>query len=202
LLLAFSVSLAVGRFEERRRLVLEEADAISSTANFTLALPQQFQEPILNLLHEYVTVRIGLGVPFDPIKFDRDVARSVEIQTGLWSEAMKIVAIRDTPSTNRFVNSLSQMNTLHERRVTSLRYHVPGVVTAILVGIAMIAMGFTGFHGGTSSGGRHVVVILMALMVAVVLMLIVDLDRPVRGFILVSAQPLLDAAQSMPSAGR
>ena len=112
---------------------------------------------------------------------------------------MKVIAVRDTPSTNRFVNALSQMNTLHERRLTSLRYHVPGVVTAILVGIAM---GFTGFHGGTSSGGRHVVVTLMALMVAVVLMLIVDLDRPVRGFILVSAQPLLDAAQSMPSAGR
>jgi len=147
-------------------------------------------------------VRIVLGIPYDPIKLDRDVTRSVEIEAALWNEATKVVAIRDTPSTNRFVNSLSQMNTLHERRVTALRYHVPGVVTAILVGIAMIAMGFTGFHGDTSSGGRHVVVTLMALMVAVVLMLIVDLDRPARGMILVPAPPLLDAAQSMPAANR
>ncbi len=95
----------------------------------------------------------------------------------LWNEAMKVVAVRNTPSTNRFINSLNQMNSLHERRVTAMQYHVPGVVTAILVGIAMIAMGFSGFHAGTNSGGRHVVVTLMALMVAIVLMLIVDLDR-------------------------
>jgi len=67
-------------------------------------------------------------------------------------------------------------------------------------GIAMTAMGFSGFHAGTSSGGRHVVVTLMALMVAIVLMLIVDLDRPARGMIRVSTQPLLDAAQNMPTA--
>ena len=40
----------------------------------------------------------------------------------------------------------------------------------------------------------------MALMVAIVLMLIVDLDRPARGMIRVSVQPLLDAAQTMPTA--
>lgn len=200
LLLAFSVSLSVGRFDDRRRLVLDEADAISSTANFALALPQQSQAVILPLLHEYVTLRSNLGIPYDPIKFDRDVARSVEIETALWTEATKIVAISDTPRTNRFINSLNQMNSLHERRVTALRYHVPGVVTAILVGIAMVAMGFSGFHAGTSSGGRHVVVILMGMMVSIVLMLIVDLDRPARGMIRVSVQPLLDAAQTMPTA--
>jgi hypothetical protein len=202
LLLAFSVSLSVGRFDDRRRHVLEEADAISSTANFALMLPQQSQAAILPLLHEYVTVRIGLGIPYDPIKFDRDVARSVEIETALWTEAIKVVAISDTPRTNRFVNALNQMSSLHERRVTALRYHVPGIVTAILVGIAMTAMGFSGFHAGTSSGGRHVVVTLMALMVAIVLMLIVDLDRPARGMIRVSTQPLLDAAQNMPTVNR
>src|SRR6516164_5335414 len=60
LLLAFSVSISVGRFDERRHIVLDEADAIRSTANFALALPQQSQDTILNLLHEYITVRIGL----------------------------------------------------------------------------------------------------------------------------------------------
>ncbi len=59
LLLAFSVSLSVGQFDERRRIVLDEADAISSTANIALALPQQPQDTIFSLLHEYITVRIG-----------------------------------------------------------------------------------------------------------------------------------------------
>jgi len=54
LLLAFSVSLAVGRFEERRRLVLEEAEAISSTANFALSaptVPGHHPQPLTRLHH-------------------------------------------------------------------------------------------------------------------------------------------------------
>ena len=47
LLLAFSFSLALSRYEARRLLVLEEANAIGSTANFALMLPDPAQKPIL-----------------------------------------------------------------------------------------------------------------------------------------------------------
>jgi hypothetical protein len=39
----------------------------------------------------------------------------------------------------------------------------------------------------------------MSLTIAVVIMLVVDLDRPERGLILVPAQPLIDAQQGIPS---
>jgi hypothetical protein len=199
LLLAFSVSLAVGRFDARRNNVLEEAIAISSAADHALAIPQPHQSNVLALLRDYVTVRIGLGVPYDPVKFDRDVARSQELRAKLWNEAMQVVAIRDSPSTNRFVNALSQVSIIHERRVSALRFHVPGMVTAVLVLIAMVALGFSGYHAGTTTGGRHIVVVLMAVMVTIVMMLVIDLDRPVRGMITVSVQPLIDTQQTMPS---
>jgi hypothetical protein len=76
LLLAFSLSHALSRYETRRALILDEANAIESSANFTSALPKQAQAPILNLLREYVAVRVGLGRPYDPAKLDRDVAKS------------------------------------------------------------------------------------------------------------------------------
>lgn len=68
LLLAFSFSIAISRYEARRNWVLEEANAISSTVNFALMLPQPAQKPIIDLLREYTEVRIGLGIPFDPGK--------------------------------------------------------------------------------------------------------------------------------------
>ena len=61
LLLGFSFSLALSRFDARRNLVLEEANAIGSTANFALMLPPSAQGPILSLLHEYATIRMTLG---------------------------------------------------------------------------------------------------------------------------------------------
>ena len=57
LLLAFSFSLSLSRYDERRSQLLEEANAIGSTANFALMLPQPAREPILSLLRDYTAVR-------------------------------------------------------------------------------------------------------------------------------------------------
>ena len=84
LLLAFSFSLALSRYEARRLLVLEEANAIGSTANFALMLPDPAQKPILGMLRDYAAVRTGLGMSYDPEKFQRDVRRSLELQARLW----------------------------------------------------------------------------------------------------------------------
>jgi hypothetical protein len=50
---SFSFAMAESRYEKRHDLVLEEANAISSAANFALMLPEAAQEPILKLLREY-----------------------------------------------------------------------------------------------------------------------------------------------------
>lgn len=198
LLLAFSFSLALSRYDVRRTMVLEEANAIGSTANFALMLPEPAQGPILSLLREYAAMRIGLGVSFDPSKLERDIARSLDLQTRLWQQAVAVTAAapQSLPA-YRFVASLNEMNNLHERRLTALRYHVPGAVMFMLIGVAMMAMGFTGYHAGVTESRRPVATLIMSLTVAVVIMLVVDLDRPARGLIQVPVQALVDAAQGI-----
>jgi hypothetical protein len=199
LLLGFSFSLALSRYEVRRSLVLEEANAIGSTANFALMLPQPGQAPILSLLRDYTAVRIGLGVSFDPSKLARDVAQSVDLQTRLWQQAVTVTAAapQSLPA-YRFVASLNEMNNIHERRLTALRYHVPGEVTLMLIAVAMVAMGFTGYHSGVSGSRRPTATLIMSLTISVVIMLVVDLDRPARGLVQVPVQPLTDALQGIP----
>ena len=199
LLLAFSFSLSLSRYDERRSQLLEEANAIGSTANFALMLPQPAREPILSLLRDYTAVRIGLGIPFDPAKFQRDVARSLELQTRLWQQAVAVTA--EAPQSlpvYRFVGSLNGMNNIHERRLTSLRYHVPGAVMYMLIGVSMVAMGFTGYNAGLTGSRRRIAMLIMSLTVAGVIMLVVDLDQPARGLIQVPVDPLVEAAQSIP----
>ena len=74
--------MAESRYDSRRNVVLEEANAIGSTANFALMLPQASQQPILSLLRDYAAVRIAFGVPFDPAKLQQDIARSLDLQPG------------------------------------------------------------------------------------------------------------------------
>ena len=199
LLLAFSFSLSLSRYDARRSQVLEEANAIGSTANFALMLPEPAREPILGLLRDYTAVRIGLGIPFDPAKFQRDVARSLELQTRLWQQAVAVTAqAPQSLAVYRFVGSLNEMNNIHERRLTALRNHVPVAVMFMLTGTAMVAMGFTGFNAGVVGARRHLTTFIMAVTVALLIMLIVDLDRPYRGLIQVPVQALVDTAQSIP----
>ena len=84
LLLAFTLSHALSRYEDRRSLVVDEANAAGSTAHFASMLPTQARGPILSLLREYVAVRIGLGVPYDPAKLQRDIERSMDLLKQLW----------------------------------------------------------------------------------------------------------------------
>jgi hypothetical protein len=199
LLLGFSFSLALSRYDARRGWALEEANAISSTANFALMLPKQAQRPILSLLRQYALIRRDLGIPYDPFKMNADIARSVEIQNTLWQQATQL-SDDDTRSLaiNRFINSLNEMNNVHERRLTALRYHVPYAVTFILMGVSMLVIGFTGYHVGITGARRHGSLLMMTLMVTAVIMLIVDLDRPARGLIQVPVTALEDALQGMP----
>jgi hypothetical protein len=62
----------------------------------------------------------------------------------------------------------------------------------------MVAMGFTGYHAGVVGARRRIINLIMSITVAVLIMLVVDLDRPSRGLIIVPVQPLIDAAQSIP----
>lgn len=87
LLLAFTFSIALARYDLRRSMVLEEANAIGSTANFTMMLPQPQQHTVLGLLRTYTDLRVGLGRLFEPASLDRDIARSVELQGQLWQQA-------------------------------------------------------------------------------------------------------------------
>jgi hypothetical protein len=197
LLLAFSFSLALSRYDARRTMVLEEANAIGSTANFALMLPEPAQRPILDLLREYSRVRIDLGLPAEASRFQQNIGRSLDLQTKLWNQAISVTAASpESLPAYRFVASLNEVNNIHERRLVALRYHVPGEVMFMLIGVAMVAMLFTGYYVGVA-GDRRVGAIIMSVMVGIILMLVIDLDRPTSGLIEVPVQPLVDAAKGM-----
>jgi hypothetical protein len=199
LLIAFSFSMAESRYDKRRDLVLEEANAISSTANFALMLPEQAQEPILKLLREYAAVRVALGVGVDPPKVEQDIVRSLDLQVRLWRLAEVVTAANpQSLAAYRFVGSLNEMNNIHERRVTALRNRVPIAVMFMLVGMAMVAMAFTGYNEGVSGVRRRLTNLILSITVTLLILLIVDLDRPYRGSIQVPAQALVDAVQGIP----
>jgi hypothetical protein len=163
-------------------------------------LSEASQRPLVALLRDYTAVRIGLGMSEYPAKLAHNVARSAELQNQLWQQAVAVTA--EAPQSlpaYRFIASLNDINNFHESRLTALRYHVPSAVMFLLVLVAMVATGFTGYYAGARGTHGRVATLIMSLAIAVVIMLMVDLDRPERGLIRVPVQPLIDAQQGIPS---
>jgi hypothetical protein len=77
-------------------------------------------------------------------------------------------------------------------RVTADRNHVHEAALLLLYGIATVAMGFAGYTSALAGTRNRVPVTIMALTIVTVITLVMDLDRPRRGFVTVSQQPMVD----------
>ena len=199
LLIAFTYSMALARYDQRRALVLQEANAIGSTANFALMLPQADQPPIMDMLRQYTKLRLDLGVPYDDAKMKGDIVQSNALLGRLWQSAVAgTAAAPQSLPLYRYVASLNQTNNIAEARITALRNHVPVEILMMLSGTALIAMGFVGYAAGVAGVNRQVPMVIMSALLAFLIVVTQDLARPDRGAIEVSTQALQDALAAIP----
>ncbi|MFL6301928.1 MAG: hypothetical protein ACJ8F3_11755 [Xanthobacteraceae bacterium] len=201
LMLAFTFSMALTRFEARRDALLNEANAIGTTALRARLLPDPHRSETLKLLREYVDIRLDI-VRQDTSLAERIaiVDRSNALQEALWQQA-KAIASKDSglvPS-GLFIASLNEMIDDQGKRLSALRNQVPNIVLITLFAIAAVAGGFAGYASAVDAQRTRLPVLVMGLLIAIVIFLIVDLDRPSTGFIKNNQQPMLDLAASIAS---
>jgi hypothetical protein len=150
----------------------------------------------LGLLREYVAVRIGLGRPYDPAKLERNIDKSRQLLAQLWQQAVAVSEPQSLPA-HRFVNSLDEMTKIQERHLISRQYGVPSAILFMMLGVAIVAMGFTGYQSGLTKSRLRAATLIAAVTIALVIVLVVDLDQPARGLIRVPVQALVDVAKEM-----
>jgi len=125
-ILAFTFGLAASRFDARRQVMLDEANAIGTTYLRAGMLLEQGKQ-IRALLREYVDARL------DTVKSGNvaeGISRSENIQKQVWSEA-KTVGTKNPNSivAGLFVQSLNEMIDLHAKRVQAgVRSRIPGTI--------------------------------------------------------------------------
>jgi hypothetical protein len=199
LMVGFTFAMALSRFEGRREAVLNEANAIGTTALRARLLPPPHRAETLKLLKEYVKIRIDITErPLSLETMNAAIVRSNEIHEALWQQ-VKAVSTKDTGMvpTGLFIQALNEMIDDHEKRLTAARNRVPNVVLLALYGLAAVASGFTGYASGIEARRSRLPVYITGMVLCAVILLIQDLDRPGAGFITISQQPMIDTAASI-----
>ena len=194
-MLAFTFGMASSRFDTRKQLVLDEANAIGTTYLRAALLPERRDE-IRALLRSYVDTRL------EAVRSGRvadEILRSEGIQGELWSAATTLGQQHpDSIVVGLFVQSLNEVIDLHAKRVTAgLRNRIPGAIWVTLLTIAVLSLAAMGYHVGLVGTIRPLTAIVVAVTFSSVISLIADLDRPQEGTLTVSQQALVDVRQSM-----
>jgi len=194
LLLAFTMSMAVTRFETRKQLVLEHANAIGTSYLRTKLLPASDGAEIADRLRDYVDVCLNLvaaGEDHEKRQALRGLAERLQHQ--FWGRASAYGQKDPNPvRAGLLLQSLNQVIDLEAARWMAFHNHVPSAVIYLNAIVALLTMTLVGYAFGID-GVHHVFsMYLLGVAITVVLAVVVDLDRPSRGFIHVSQQPIID----------
>jgi hypothetical protein len=192
LLLGFSFSMALGRYDARRGTFLREANAINTAFLRTQLLDRKTQSAVRADLRPYVAARLAFARA-DAAPQQRAIAdaSSAALAGDMWNLAVT-AARRDPRSTMLplFVAAVNDVIDLSFEERAVLTNHIPDVVIIWLLLIALVASVMMGYGFGREGRRALVVKGVFAAMVALVFGLVLDLDRPQRGIIRVNLAPM------------
>ena len=199
-ILAFTFGIVTDRYDARKALVRDEANAIRTAYLRSDFLPEPDRGAAAELLREYVDLRLAAVKSRDLDQVHGALIESDRIQHKLWDMAVAN-ARKDMNSdvAALYIESLNEVIGVHALRVAvGLQARLPAgiwLVLYILVILGMIGIGYQAAIAGSTR--RSWATPILAVSFSLVIALIASLDRPQSSFITVSQQPLENLRASM-----
>jgi hypothetical protein len=190
-----------GRLDARRQLSVQEANAIGTAYLRVDLLPEASQPPIRKLFREYLESRLKVKAYLsDDAALEKQLAHSADLQQVIWSNV--VTEAQKDPSGNAarlLLPALNEMIDVTTSRYIAMHTHLPTLVFALLVGVALLSSLLAG-HAMAKRGRRSWLhMLLYAGIVALTLYVVLDLENPRVGLIRLDAadKAMTDLLQSI-----
>ena len=198
-ILAFSFGSVTSRYDDRKQLLLKEANAIGTAFLRADLLTEPDRSEMRRVLFDYVTLRVDLSRRDSLEEIQLGIEKSEEMQRTLWSRAAAIARMQQTPISALVLQSLNEVIDLHgERLIVVLHHRMPHFFWYALYGLTVLTMIVSGYDAGLK-GGRRSITTLVAptLAFSTILLLIIALDRPLHGLSTVNQAAMINLQQDM-----
>lgn len=181
LLVAFTFSGAASRFDARRQLIVEEANAIG-TAYLRLDLLSASAQPALReSFRRYVDSRIEVYRKLPDVAAAKVVlARSTELQREIWRQAIAAYESGGPqPATMLLLPSLNAMIDITTTRTMATELHPPTIIFAMFFGLGLASSLLAGYGmaGGRTRSWIHMIGFAATMSLAVYVILDVEFPR-------------------------
>ncbi|QIZ81842.1 hypothetical protein [Thalassovita gelatinovora] len=199
LLLGFTFSLSLGRYDQRSIEVVNEANAIGTAWLRTDLVADARRDDAKTLLHQYGLIRLETSQISAANDDERDklIAKAEALFDSLWRLASTEAREISNPVTMGFASSLNDMIDALSARDAAVNRHVPELVLFLLFGTFILLGAVVGYSSAISNIRPGVPVYAMMILIVILVFLIIDLDRPRRGLIEVDQSKLLSTVAAM-----
>lgn len=195
LLLGFTFSMALSRFEYRKQMVVQESNAIGTAALRSQFLPTSCDVEVSELFRRYVGIRLESVLQTEQSSSEREQLdiEARQIQRRLWQIASEAAESdpRSVPL-GLFTQALNQMIDIKTQRDIAVANHVPESVLFFLLGFAIVAAVVLGYGNGLAGTRNTSLMVAYFVIVVLVVMLIIDLDHPQHGLARTSQTSMIE----------
>jgi hypothetical protein len=198
-ILAFTFGIVSDRYDTRKALVREEANAIRTAYARADFLPEPSRDASKTLFGDYIQIIISAVDPDNPDHLPELITDARTIQRQLWDMAVANVRAGDNSDISAsYVESLNEMsNVLATRVAVAVQARIPTGIWVVLYALVALGMMAVGYQTAIAASRRSWAMVVLALSFSIVVTMIAALDDPERGYLPVSQQPLVDAQTAM-----
>lgn len=190
LLVAFTFALSMDRYQTRRQLVVQEANAIEAVYLKAQLLDEPHRTRFASLLIDYTENRLVLAeVRRDDARAQRLLEKDSSILRDLWIATVPAFqSVKTLDFSTSFVEAVTDLVKVDGERKALRRSQIPTTILLALIFYTLVAAAVLGGVMKTRKG-RQFSIVLLALNI-LALMLITDMNRPVEGTIRESQAPI------------
>jgi hypothetical protein len=186
LLVAFTFSGAATRFDERRDLIVQEANAIGTAYLRIDLVPADLQVKLREAFRRYLDSRVGtykrLATDDD---FQTALANSTAIQSEIWALAVEACRRPDAVQgcTVALLPPINDMIDITTKRAMAIQKHPPSTVFFMLLALSLICSMIAGYGMRNSQTRNWIHIVAFSAIITVTIYVIIDLEHPRLGFI-------------------
>jgi hypothetical protein len=195
LIIGFSFSMAISRYDQRKNLEEAEANAIGTEYVRADLLPAADAASVRTLLRSYLDQRVLYYRTRDRRELPQINARTAKLQSELWSAVQAPATAAPNPVLALVLSGMNDV--LNSQGYTQAAWwnRIPNAAWSLMIVIAILCNAMIGYRGGNLRA-RSLRLLVMPLVVSISLFFIADIDSPRGGFVRVVPQNLLSLADS------
>jgi hypothetical protein len=196
LIIGFSFSMAISRYDQRKTLEEAEANAIGTEYIRADFLPAPYATKVRALLRNYLDQRVLFYKTRDVRQLSHIDAATAQLETDLWSAVQAPAAAQPTPVVTIAVTGMNDL--LNSRGYTQAAWlnRIPNAAWGLMAAIAICCNLLIGY-GARRGGARTTLLLVLPLVISISFTLIADIDSPRGGIVRVHAQNLTTLSQSL-----